>query len=378
MSLYWPAQEGDVVLDKPRLHVFIVGVAHYPHLPGGGAAPAANPLQLGQVTTPQYTAARMAEWFEKEYRNPGVPLGSIELLISRSKHPPATATQPVMAADPATLANIRASFKRWQQRAASDAGNIAVFYFCGHGVRKVNHFLLAEDWGDPALEEAWANTIDFDGMRIGMRKCRARTQLFFVDACQETNQSLLKEIPTGERFISSDESTEVPSYAVYNASADKQQAFGPPDGPTYFSQALIDAFRIGAEHQAQGSWIVDTYSLSNAIGKVMKQLRKRYGYALSCRPEPSGEPVTLHHADVGSVLVVVGCSTPQADTCAEIVISNGHVVKTSPLGQRKPMYEVVQEGDWAIDVNFPQGQFRGKRFDRVRLIPPIFEGVQAP
>lgn len=389
MSLYWPTEEEQVCSTAPRLHAFIIGVASYPHLPGGTGKPTSNPLLLRQISTPQYTASRMARWFESEYRNPSVPLGSIELLVSeapaeqmRAARPRATGNTKasVLKADRATLANIREAFKRWQRRASSHPENIAVFYFCGHGILKAHsHFLLAEDWGDPSHEDAWENTIDFDGMRQGMRSCAAGTQLFFVDACRETPESALKEIPRGHRFISATETEPSAAFAVFNAAADQQQAFGPSDGPSYFCEAVIAALRVGAEHRTDGVWIVDSFSLGNAIGKVLSKYKQRFkNQRLSCSPQISGEPADIQHLTEGSVLAVVGCTSAHANQVAEIVLSNGSISRRSGVGAPKPMYEVVEEGVWDIEVNFPDGHYPSQKISGQRLRPLVFEGVAIP
>src|SRR5678815_4803298 len=56
MTLLSPDVEANIVTDKPRLHALVIGVADYPHLMNGSGALAGDPLGLGQVTTPQYTA----------------------------------------------------------------------------------------------------------------------------------------------------------------------------------------------------------------------------------------------------------------------------------------------------------------------------------
>lgn len=378
MTLYAPTTDQEIPVGKPSLHAFIIGVAHYPHLQGGGGRLAKNPLQLPQVTTPQYTAAAIAEWFATKYHNPQVPLGSVELLISPAKSSPTTATQRVPATDSATMAQIKKSFEAWETRAGSHPDNIAVFYFCGHGVQKVNQFLLPSDFGDPAETEAWENCIDFDGMRVGMRACKAQTQLFFVDACRETPPEQLNEIPTGHRLISSNESNDVKAFAVYNAAAEKHQAFGPEDGPTYFCEALLVALRIGAEGRGDRSFVVDTFSLGNAIGKVMQSYGQRYNKKLRCNPSQSGEPVGIHHTPNASLLAVVGCTSNLANKAAEIVLNNGTRQVRSAVGEAKPMYEVIEAGDWTIDVHFPNGQFPDQHLRNQQLRPLIFEGVRVP
>lgn len=195
MSLICPTSEDEIVMDKPRLHAFVIGVSDYPHLNNGTGRRALDPLGLSQVTTPHYTALAIVNWLLSEYKNPRCPLGSIEVVIS----PPATIATPNggMQTESATKDQIAKAFAKWEQRCSAHRDNIAFFYFCGHGISKTEQYLLAEDFGDPTVPDEWQNCINFDRMRDGMRKCLAQTQLFFVDACRETPFNVLTQINVG-------------------------------------------------------------------------------------------------------------------------------------------------------------------------------------
>src|SRR5262249_20412560 len=82
MSLIWPATEADIVTNAPRLHALVIAVANYPHLNGGGGAPALEPLGLSQITTPRYTGLAIADWLLTRYQNLNCRLGSVEVLLS--------------------------------------------------------------------------------------------------------------------------------------------------------------------------------------------------------------------------------------------------------------------------------------------------------
>ena len=62
---------------------------------------------------------------------------------------------------------------------------ISLFSISPVMVNTVRQFLLAADFGNPANPDFWENCIDFSGMRSGMHKNAADTQLFFIDACRE-------------------------------------------------------------------------------------------------------------------------------------------------------------------------------------------------
>ena len=379
MSLIWPAPPDAVVTDEPRLHAFIIGVGDYPHLMGGTGKLAKDPLGLSQVTTPRYTAPAIADWLINQHHNPDCPLGSVELLCSPGG-PSMVANAAVGNVDTAIKANIDAAFDAWYQRAHAHAENISLFYFCGHGLSKSGQFLLPEDFGDPNKIKLWSHCIDFDGMRVGMRKCQAKTQLYFIDACRETPFGMLDNINvSGDPLVDGATfSDTVENCAVYFATTETRQAFGPDDGITFFGQALLSCLNgVGAINRF-GEWVVNTYSLGNALGQIMGPLAQLHKQPLACNPNVSGNAFPLHKPPAARVLASVECRTPAASKAADILMSRGALVFQSAPGQPKPIIEEVEVGDWQITVQFPNNEFVAPAPQIWPLSPPLFEGVPVP
>ena len=377
MSLIWPAKEADVELTKPRLHAFVVAVGDYPHLIGGSGPLAADPFNLSQVMTPRFTGPHIAEWLLTSLNNAARPLGSLEVLLSPGG-PVNTPAGPVNA-DRATMANIQQAFAAWLKRSSARPDNAALMYFCGHGMAKVSQYLLAEDFGDPNDPDIWKKCIDFDGLKIGMRKCQAQTQIFFVDACRETPFGVLAHINAhGEPLVSATfNDPAVPCSAAYYATTEGRQAYGPDNGPTYFSQALLSCLNGVATLRKNGKWVVDTYSLGNALGQTMAQYARRFKLPLSCNPDPGGLAV-IHEAAAPRVVVAIECSSEQANAVADIRVANGADVLHSPPGNAKPIVEDVAAGNWTVAVTFPGGQFAAPPPEQHLFMPPVFEGVPVP
>ena len=76
----------------------------------------------------------------------------------------------------ATLDNIKVAFNRWYARCHAHAGNVAIFYFSGHGLEKEFQLLLAEDFADPTTNNLWERAINFNQSWYGMGECKAVTQ----------------------------------------------------------------------------------------------------------------------------------------------------------------------------------------------------------
>lgn len=378
MSLIWPDAEAAVVLNQPRLHALVIGVGDYTHLNGGAGPLAHDPLGLKQVTTPPITAAKVAKWLLESYASPGCPLGSLEVLISPNQDigRPDGTKKP---AERALFAAIELAFNRWVTRCSKDPKNKALFYFCGHGLNKGSQFMLPEDFGDPHWPDPWRNNIDFDRMRVGMRSCKAQTQLFFVDACRGTPFGMLDQIDvSGQSLIKAKFSDKVDCSAAYYATTEGQEAFGPPNDVTYFGQALIKCLDGAGSGNANGTWIVDTYSLSKALGDMMQHLGRKHGRALTCNPDPSGMGAINEPASPIVIATIRCTKDSSADNAAKIVMERGTDVRHSPVGTKKPMIEEVVPGDWTIRIDFPGGQFPGPVSKVYTLLPPIFEGVPAP
>jgi Caspase domain len=380
MSLIWPDKKTDIILDQPRLHALVIGVGHYPHLNDGDpAALAQDPLGLSQVTTPPITAVKIASWLMENYKSTACPLGSVEVLLSPDqdiKRPDGTNIH----AESARFSLIETAFNLWMKRCSAHGDNKAFFYFCGHGLNKGSQFILPEDFGDPNWADPWRNNIDFDLLRNGMRKCKARTQLFFVDACRETPFGMLSQITVTGQALSGGAtfSDTVDCQAAYYATTEGKQAFGPPNDVTYFGQAVVKCLEGAGCINTNGQWIVDTSSLSTALHGLMRHLGRQNGLALSCNPNVSGLG-TIHEPATAFVMVSIGCrNNTTADPFADIIMERGGDIRHSPAGKPKPMIEEVPPGDWNIKVSFPNRQFPGPVTWNQTLMPPTFEGVAAP
>ncbi len=385
MTLVHPSSDAKVPLGSPSLHAFIVGVAEYRHLVGGNGKRAGNPLGLGQITTPQYTAARIAEWLQNEYQNSAVPLGSIELLISETATHPPTATQVIPRVDDAILANVEASFKRWRARLDCHPDNVAFFYFCGHGIERFGQFLLLEDFLDPDADDAWKTCIAFDDFRVGMKKCKAQRQMFFVDACRQDVSAYLKDQPHGTPLISSDDAGEIATWGLFNATTAENTAHGPADGVSYFGQAVVDCLdgvaAVKRTVDGHKKWVVSSWSLSSTLGEIVEKYGGRFSQPnLACSPIVSGKNLFLHEPKAPKALAIVQCSTPAASKVADIKLeSPGEALVHSPVGKRKPIYEkVTADRPWTISVRFPGGEFADPPDETENVMPPMFEGVNVP
>src|SRR5581483_6319336 len=256
----------------PRTHAIVIGIGAYPHLLGGTPGDARDTFGLKQLSSPPVSALCFANWLLTEFENPTAGLGSLELLISMGDTPvdyknPRTGTEHRLALP--TKAAIKTAVRAWKQRADTHPDNITVFYFCGHGLARGEEVaLLARDFGDPGATTL-ENAIDFDALRLGMEACTARRQCYFIDACRNEPQRLQGLKTMGDNQILDPDLSIIHArdrdYPVFYATARDHQAHAIPGGVSRFTEALLCALRGAGSDDPDGTWVVDTLSLSKGI-----------------------------------------------------------------------------------------------------------------
>lgn len=356
MSLFWPP---DVATNGPRLHALVVGVGAYPHLSGGEGAPTPALSTLGQLASPVPTALHVARWLAEDYTNDACPLGSVELLLS----PAQDADRPggdALPVEAATEQALREAAARWFERCDTREDNVAFFYFSGHGLqgnRTTNQLLLPADIGDSAADP-WGRLIDFDKTRLGMRRCKADTQLFFVDACNEYSMDTLEQLDvTGRALVSGGGiGDRVRTVATYRAAREGRQAFAPTDGElTYFAQTLFEALGgIGATLSGEtGTPEVNTHYLGGVLAQLKHHLFDAGTAAkLSWHPDPDGELAVIHRPPAALVRTTLRCDPEAREPDATFRLARGSEEYQSPRGEPRPWVQNVRPGDWTAEAAF--------------------------
>lgn len=356
MSLFWPHAVAD---DGPRLHALVVGVGAYPHLNGGGRTPTPALSTLGQLASPVPTALHVARWLAGDYTNDACPLGSVDLLLSPAQdvERPDGTTMPVEAA---TLQALENAAERWFTRCDSHEDNIAFLYFSGHGLQgnpNNNQLLLPADVGE-STANPWRNLVDFDGTRLGMRKCKADTQLFFIDACNEYSTDTLGQLDvSGQALVSGgDFGDRVRTVATYRAARAGRQAFAPTGGGlTYFAQVLFEALRgIGATLSRETETPeINTYYLGGVLDDLKHDLfDPETADRLSWDPHPEGARAVIHQPPAALVRTTLRCDPETRELDAAFRLARGMEEYRSPRGDHRPWVHEVRPGDWTAEATF--------------------------
>lgn len=309
------------VAGRAEAHALVIGIGTYPHLVDGTGRLFSQAGLLKQLTSPPISATAFATWLETKYNGSGVPLGTLMLIVSD----PADTD-----ADAPTMENVRTAVKEWRKRAHTSTDNIALFYFCGHGVSAgVHDGLLASDFGaddDAALE----NVIDIGGLQLAMDGCKARRQAFFIDACRNTPEWLVKRVVDGGIGQSIlDAQIRQGQYGDrdaprYFATSSSQLAYGRPNGLSLFTEALIETLESAGAEKEKNRWIVKTDTLQPGLNRMLAILseRDRLPFRKASLDRSSGYEF---HVLPGppDVHVSVTCEPPEANDVADLALRGG-------------------------------------------------------
>lgn len=360
MSLLFNNVNGNI----PQTHVFIIGVGGYPYIKGGTEEKKQTldcAKKLGQLTSPPLSAKALYDTIINLHnKNAWIkPLGSVELLISPvGAEPFIIAGEEVGRAD---MENITDSFSSWLERCDSSADNVTLFFFCGHGVDKVEHVLLAEDFGENTVQP-WNGSFAFDKTRRGFYRCKASTQLFFVDACRLVTADMLMTDPSFNTLIDPHlTSTECNFDLTQKAAAYNEGAYAPINDVSYYTKALIQALEGGVLTKEEDEWTITQSSLATKMEKLIEIAYEGKVPEQRCSNRTSRSTDILRFAEAPIIDVVIDCSPKEAHDLAHLSYSG---VDTDSNGTRLPAIEpwkiTIKPGIYSLSANFPDRQFLNK------------------
>lgn len=254
----------------PATHALVIGIGAYPWLLGGTEqGDAALAEGMGQLSSPPVSARAIADWLVGSHADPGAPLATVDLLISDGSGDQTYlgSVGEAMQVEPPDKAAMVTAIRAWRARCDENLGNLALFFFCGHGVgRGFDLALLARDYGSEP-EQPFEHSIWFEGMKEAMRSCAATRQLFFVDACRVHSPNLIGDYAAR---LDSVMRVRTPFTAglrqsVYYATTSGAPAFGRQGRPSLFTENLIKGLEGLGANDNRGEWWVETTGLQRAL-----------------------------------------------------------------------------------------------------------------
>lgn len=354
----------------PATHALIIGVGRYPYLNGGDGQLTPDHDGMGQLSSPPVSARRLAEWLIGTFSHRAKPLGTVELLLSEAA--PADFVNPATGVahqiEEATFDACANAIRSWKQRGDSDAGNLMLFYFCGHGISEgTDSALLLADYGaDP--ENSLAGAIDFRRLHIGLQRCRATEQCFFIDACRSPSGSLAaaegfagqvviqpgRRDPTWERPV---------RQPIFYATFSGDKAYGLPGQASIYSEALLKALAGGGADDTEsedGSWRVTTNRVSEALENAV--LRKASQFERMQLPTADGMTKIFLHDPAAEPVVPIYVKAepllpPICDAQLTFGTTGGTLAPAPADGRCGAEWEIeTKVGSYDFAAQFPAGE----------------------
>lgn len=347
-------------------HVLLIGVGWYRYLKDGDKekGQAERLSYLGQIDSPPVSAHALANWIIRTpLTPPRHPLASVELLVS-SRDP---SHQPFVMADgtskqiaAATWDGIAAAWTRWRHRCDEHEDNVALFYFCGHGLSQgTSSYLLPEDFGNPDYTP-WDHAIDFGKSWVNLNMYnKAARQYAFVDTCLHAER---EAIANPRELSHGSSSPGARSALALHATVPNASAHAPSGAVrSCFASALLEALQGNeAENLSKrGRWRVSLERLSETINRRLRTYRTP---CTSQRTYSSGafilEGESLHELSTLPARVTVRCQPRRAMAQATLFLTR------QPGGAdyltREPEFS-VELNEWVVAV--PAGIYQiGARF----------------
>ena len=368
-------------VNGPATHALVIGVGHYPHLPGGGGKQYANPEGMGQIKSPPQSARTFAKWLIEGYECDERPLASVTMLIAEKT--PAKflferkGKKASVSVPEATMPNVADAIKNtWLELGAKNHENLLLFYFCGHGVGP-GHFvsLLMQDFGADA-NAPLDGALDFRKFYNAMDDRLPRHQCYFVDACR-SESTLIQKNPDGAGLpVLNGDPLFIPPNGLlrlgpifYSALANAK-AYARPKEPSLFTQALLEALGGAGSGDEEDAWKVKTSHIQTAITYLMKEASRTLDIPLTQVPALGGDSgvVVLNTLQTPAVPVFVEVDPADAHLAADLSVA-GPVTMKRKKAEKLPWKIVVEPGQYDIIADFTTPPYKKTQIsDSVR--PP--------
>jgi hypothetical protein len=357
-------------------HALVIGVGAYPHLTGGSGPLSPHHDGMRQLSSPPVSARNFATWLISKYHHPRRPLSTVALLVSEDQ--PQDFVNPktgecIRPAE-ATYDHIAEAIWDWMNRGQRSADNLVIFYFCGHGIAQgPDMTLLLSDFGK--VPQAPLNSaLDFRKFRLGMSRNLPRQQVYFVDACRASSDTLIESFGyAGQAPVHSgpERAAEAPAFYATLAGED---AFGKPNQTSVFTEALLKGLDGAGSDDSEGDWRVTTTRLKEAIDYHVRQAFEAGAKRAQVPPTDELTTFELHYLQgEPEVPVVVTCQPESANAQAEFVCEYGGMERCRRRPDPAQWSLVLQAGNYRFRAEFAAGA--PQRIEKQAYVRPVYRKV---
>jgi len=350
----------------------VIGVGEYPHLGGGKGKLTPAHDGMGQLTAPPLSAREVATWLIANLYDPDKPLASVALLLSEAQPRPFRnpTTGEEFAVAPATIDNTQTAIREWFDRADTDTANRVLFFFSGHGTaRGPDVALLLADYG-ATRGNALDGAIDFTGLHSGMSLCAARQQIYFVDACRSNSDTIIGANRGRPIYVASawdPKPAGLREAPVFYSTISGSPAYGTPNKPSPFADALLRSFKGGAadDIHAPNDWRVDTTKLQAALNFYMDRAIGPGGQRAQIPASNDLSTIELHRVrGKPKATAVVGCVPNQANSFAALACWSGRTLRDERPPSQEEWVVDLPVGNYDFVATFPGGPYVRRRVKR--------------
>jgi hypothetical protein len=345
----------------------IIGVGHYPSLPGGGGPHMQKPEGLKQLESPPVSAREFAQWLIKNYRSDARPLATVQLLLSEKQ--PATFEYQVDGApvvanpQPADMATVKQAIRDWYELGNHNPDDLMLFYFCGHGVSEgALTALLMSDFGAVPLAPM-EGALDLRRFHMGMEDCLARHQCYFIDACRLPSTLLRRFDHAGDPVLQPGAQPNPDGRArlgpKFMSTLPGESSHGQPGKPSLFTGALLEALNgAGAGDEDGGDWIVKTNRLHAAMEYLVKEIIDEKGWDVGQQTITDGmQDLPLNTLERPVVPVSLTVDPQQAHDEATWQCTDGNSINLQRQADPKPWNLRVPVGSYRFQADFVSPQY---------------------
>ncbi len=372
----------DKKFDGPATHAIVIGVGAYKHLKDGDGPEFEDHEEMGQLTSPPISARTFAKFLMNDYNNPEKPLATLDLFISDNvTNKFKISGGNTITVERATMDNVRKGIREWKNRGDRSSDNLTIFFFCGHGVAKGSeNVLLLEDFGE-YKDTPFENAIDFRVFRLGMEKCAAREQCYFVDACRQPSSTLIESYESsGDPIIGASvyqSGTGIRHMPVFFSTMAGNKAYGRPDEPSIFTEVLLKAFEGAGSDNIGGDWVVDTNTLNNCLDFLLNRIIGQSGPIKQLMTVDGTSRVALHYLNYNpEIPVTIGCKPTIANEEANLSYAypDGTNRKPRPKNETTDWEVELAVGEYLFSAEFASNNYNNKSENR--LVHPPYRQIQ--
>ncbi|MDJ0713472.1 MAG: caspase family protein [Prochloraceae cyanobacterium] len=263
--------------DGPGVRAIVIGVGRYPN---------AQQWNLRDLSSATVSALEFALWLKENLNYPDRPLKYLDVIISQPENwqepeeinSKKRRLSPSWDYETTQFNNIKQAIENWraQFEYESSRNDVAIFYFCGHGIEHEGVIaLLAEDFEAREQDTEFYNTsLDLRKFHQGTARLTARNKYFFIDSCRSDPPQLEGYQINPNPVINPEVGRKHPGDApIYFATKEGEQAWGQPNEVAQFTNAIIRALNGAAgdrgRYDSETRWVVKGSELLKGIRAIL-------------------------------------------------------------------------------------------------------------